>query len=199
MSHRCGLAIYFGLALLLLPRPAAPQECPPTSPEPRNFIVERNRYTVEVISVDDRIVRTIYRSPNGQTLLETTEFEGLFELERIDRGRRSVYRPISDLAKLFPLKPKQKLTAEFESSDPPPTVKGKIVLQVQRSDALFIGSCKYPVFVIDRMVDWVGKPPAFIRTDYYAPDLKLVIAKEFKERNGATTLNKFDRIYPAKR
>jgi len=42
-----------------------------------------------------------------------------------------------------------------------------------------------------------GKPR--LSVDYYSPDLKLIIAKEYKERDGRTDLIKFDRIYPIKR
>jgi hypothetical protein len=171
------------------------QECPKA---PQQFAVERNRATVEVLFPDDHLVRTIYRLSNGETLLETTEFEGLFELERIDHGRRSVYRPQTTLASLLPLRVGKKITAEFESGDAPHGAREKINLKVTRSDALYIGECKYSVLVIDRSVGSGASAPAFVRTDYYAPDLKLIIAKEFKEGNGASDLNKYDRIYPMK-
>jgi hypothetical protein len=37
-----------------------------------------------------------------------------------------------------------------------------------------------------------------LNTDYYAPALKLIVGKEFKERDGRSSLNKFDRIYPTR-
>ena len=37
--------------------------------------------------------------------------------------------------------------------------------------------------------------PVFMYTDYYAPDLKLILAKEYRERDGSTELIKFDKIY----
>lgn len=181
--------------LIVCSYPADAQECPRA---PQQFVVERNRATVDVLFPDDHLVRTIYRSTSGQTVLETTEFEGIFELERIDNGRRSVYRPQTALASLFPLRVGKKITAEFASGDAPHTVKDKINLQVRKSDALYIGECKYNVFVIDRSAGAGGAAPAFFRTDYYAPDLKLIIGKEFKERDGMSPLNKYDRIYPMK-
>jgi hypothetical protein len=42
-------------------------------------------------------------------------------------------------------------------------------------------------------------PSRVIDVDYYAPALKLVIAKEYKDMDGRSTLIKFDRIYPIKR
>ena len=35
-----------------------------------------------------------------------------------------------------------------------------------------------------------------VSTDYYAPDLKLVLMKEYKEIDGRSTFVKFDKIYP---
>ena len=41
--------------------------------------------------------------------------------------------------------------------------------------------------------------PVFMYTDYYAPDLKLVLGKEYRERDGRTELIKFDKIYQSPR
>jgi hypothetical protein len=171
------------------------QECPRA---PQQFVVERNRQTVEVLFPGQGLVRTNYRLRSGESVLETTEFEGVFELERIDRGRRTVNRPKSDLARLFPLRVGKDATAQFESSDASHTVTGKINLRIKRKDAFYIGACKYDVLVIDRSAGWDGAAPAFFRTDYYAPDLKLIIGKEFKEGKGMGPLNKYDRIYAMK-
>jgi hypothetical protein len=46
----------------------------------------------------------------------------------------------------------------------------------------------------------VRKPllPRFIDTDYFSPELKLILAREYRERNGGTNMIKYDRIYPLK-
>jgi hypothetical protein len=56
------------------------------------------------------------------------------------------------------------------------------------------------VLKIERRESSGDGPFRFIDTDYYAPGLKLVIAKEYRDRSGGdrTTLIKFDRIYPIK-
>lgn len=127
-------------------------------------------------------------------MLETTTFEGLFDLERIDRGRRTVYRPKANLGSFLPLKVGQDITAVFESGDAPQVAKRKVILRVKRRDELFLESCKYDVFAIERSISVDDAAPVFVDTDYYAPELKLVIAKEFKDPGG-TVLNKFDKIY----
>jgi len=153
---------------------------------------------MEVVFAEDRLVRNILRSATGETLLETTAFEGLFELDRVDRGRRTVSHPTTKLAELFPLKVGKEITANFDIGDAPQIVKGKTVLRLKGKDDLFIESCKYNVFVMDKSVGRGDNAPAFISTDYYSPDLKLIIAKQYKEPNGTSLLNKFDKIYPAK-
>jgi hypothetical protein len=86
------------------------------------------------------------------------------------------------------------MVANFESGN----AAQKAVLRVVRTDSLFIESCKYDVFVVERNVGQRGSAPVFAETDYYARDLRLVIAKEYKNRDGTTYLAKFDKIYPDK-
>jgi hypothetical protein len=163
--------------------------------------VERGeRSKTEVFHVGDTEVRTVYRV-DGRALLEVTLFQGLFELDRLDRGKRTTYRPKSDLAKTFPPSPGKKLTAIFEETEGPR--KGDLrtlVLEVRKEpDTLYLGSCKYKVLRIDRSVLNDKSKPVFMETGYYAPDLKLIIGKEYRESDGRTTLNKFDKIYSSPR
>jgi hypothetical protein len=119
----------------------------------------------------------------------------LFELERLDRGRRSILKPNTDLAKFFPLKQKQKIEVEFEvrEGDGKPG-KMLVKLAVIGTDNLTIGSCKYDVLKVQR--DETGARLAQ-NVDYYAPTLKMVVAKEYPERDGRKTMIKFDKIYPS--
>jgi len=41
--------------------------------------------------------------------------------------------------------------------------------------------------------------PQLAYTDLYSPDLKLVLGREYKKREGQTQLIKFDRVYPIKK
>jgi hypothetical protein len=182
-------AIMFSLAL-----PAAAQDCPSATGK-GSFVVERGPDSkTEVFAGDGAIVRLILRY-RGQTLLETTVHEGLFELERLDRGRRSTLKPKADLAKLFPMK-KQRLAVEFDvqQGDGKPA-KSLVTLTVIGTDSLHIGACKYDILKIQRKETGARR---FDNVDYYAPALKLVVAKEYPERDGRTTLIKFDKIYWSK-
>jgi hypothetical protein len=49
---------------------------------------------------------------------------------------------------------------------------------------------------MDKSVSRGDTAPVFVSIDYYAPDLKLVIAKQF---SNPSLLTKYDKIYPAKR
>jgi hypothetical protein len=188
----CCLAVYG-------PNPtiAAP-DCPNESTARDNFIVERDRRITEVVTAGNRLIRTIYRSTAGESLVETTTFEGLFELEQINRGHRTIFHPITKLDRLFPLKVGRELIAIFESSGASQIARTQIALRVVRADSLFIESCKYSVLVIDRRIGQGGAAPVFTETDYYSPELKLIIAKEYKNPNGTSFLAKFDKIYVEK-
>jgi hypothetical protein len=200
MIRYLGWALPALLYCLVVCRPnptiAAP-DCPNETTARDGFVVERNHETNEVIRASDGLVRTIFRSSRGDTLLETTTFQGLFDLERIDRGRRTVFRPVTNLDRLFPLKVGRVITANFDSGDEPQVTRTRIALRVVRPDSLFIESCKYSVLVIERRIGRGDGAPIFVETDFWASDLKLVIAKEFKNPDGTSFLAKFDRIYTA--
>jgi hypothetical protein len=190
------LAICVGV--LLAPAAAsAANECPSAASGRGSYFIERSGSSkTEVFYGDGPLVRTAMRS-GGQVLLETTLHERLFQLDRIDRGQRRVYKPKSDLAKLFPLRPKQKMDVAFdtEESGAKPYVTS-IKLAIIGTDSLAIGNCKYDVIKIQH-TDVQRSQTNTPYIDWYAPELKLVIAKEYRERDGRTTLIKFDRIAPA--
>jgi hypothetical protein len=191
------LAIVSATVLIAL-RTAAAEDCPTAQTASRGFVVERQeRSKTEVLFAEPTIVRTIMRY-DGKTLLETTQFEGLIELDRLDRGRRAVFRPKTDLAALFPLKAGSKATLEFEVEGAGRPSTFAMQISVKGTDALYIGSCKYNVFKIERSDSQGGSAFAFRGTDFYSPDLKLIIAREYKDGDSKTTMIKYDRIYPSK-
>ena len=69
---------------------------------------------------------------------------------------------------------------------------------VKGTDVLYIGPCKYNVLKIERSESRSAEPPRFVDTDYYSPQLKLILAKEYRESNGGTHAIKYDRIHPLK-
>jgi hypothetical protein len=185
--------VAFGLG----PALAWADDCPTKETASKGFIVERGeRSKTEVFHSGDSEVRTVSKY-GGSTYLEVTLYQGLFELDRVDRGKRTVYRPKSDLAKNFPPVPGKKITALFEETEG--ARKGDLrtfVLEISKKpDTLSLGGCKYKVLRIERNVLNDKSKPVFVETDYYAPDLKLIIGKEFREGDGQSSLNKYDKIY----
>jgi hypothetical protein len=72
-------------------------------------------------------------------------------------------------------------------------------MTVTGADVLYIGPCRYNVLKIERSESRSADLPRFIDTDYYSLELKLILAREYRERNGGTNMIKYDRIYPLKR
>jgi hypothetical protein len=178
---------------------AAPQDCPTAQSAATGFVVERGEKSkTEVFHIGDTDIRTVLRF-DGTTLLETTQFQGLFDLERIDRGRRTVFRPTTDLSKAYPPNVGQIFTARFEATENERRSQLAVALTVGKLDQLDIGPCRYQVFLIDRSTVRDNVATRFTETDYYSPDLKLTLAKEFRETSGRTSFNKFDKIYVLKR
>jgi len=198
-KHLCTLLAAAALVPAGVVRTAGSEDCPTAKSAAAGYIVEREaRSKTEVLFGDGPVVRTIMRY-DDKVLLETTQFQGLFELDRLDRGRRAVFKPKSDLAALFPLKAGKAATVEFdvEGAGRPPT--STIQISVKGTDTLYIGRCKYSVLKIERSESRGGGPFGSHATDYYSPELKLVIAKEYRDSDSKTTMIKFDRIYPIQR
>jgi hypothetical protein len=164
-GQRVTAAVVISL-LLFDPLPLrAANDCPTALTGKGSFVVERQPASkTEVFYGDGPTIRTVLRYQD-RTLLETTLYEGLFELGRVDRGTKIEQKPKTDLGKFFPLKPKQKIAADFDV-----TMSGR--------------NETWPIFYDD--------------IDYYAPELKLVVAKEYREGNGRTTIIGYTRISSVK-
>ena len=185
-------------AFVLAPSIATAQDCPTAQSGARGFVVERGEaQKTDVFHAGDGIVRTVMRF-DGRTLLEKTLFEGLFELDRVDRGKRTKYDPRTDLKSLFPLKPGQQASAKFISERDGDFGRLYVELAVKKPEDLYIGPCKYSVLRIERGESSSAAPPQYFYTDLYSPDLKLILGREYKRSGGKTELIKFDRSYPLK-
>jgi hypothetical protein len=192
-------AVILSAPIVIPCQPVRAQDCPTVQSAPQGFVVERGDQTKTDVFYDAPIVRTVMRF-GGNPLLETTQYEGVFQLDRIDRGRRTTFRPTEEIAALFPIKVGQRVTVQFDVSEAAGrATKSTVALSVIGQDSLYVGPCRYDVLKIDRQESRGDGALVFINTDYYAPSLKLVIAKEYKERDGRRNLVKFDRIYSGRR
>jgi hypothetical protein len=186
-------------ALIFASAGASAEDCPTAVKGRGAFVVERGEPSkTEVTFGDGAVVNAVFRF-EGKTLLETKQYEGLIQLERFDKGRRTIFKPRSDLSKLFPLTPKQQIGVQLDVSEE--GIQPSIVtvdLRMTGTDSLTIGACKYDVLKFERIEARQNKKSEPV-TEYYAPELKFVVAKEYRERDGRTTLIKYDRIYRADR
>jgi hypothetical protein len=187
-------------AMLLSPVIAHAQDCPTAETAKRGFAVERGALQkTEVFTGDDGTVRTSMRY-RGETLLETTLFAGLFSLSRLDRGHRLTYTPLTNLKTLFPLKVGGKALALFDYSKDGKTMPMTVVLLVKSSEPLAIGPCTYTVLKLDRTEAFGERvAPRYVYTEYYSPDLKLVLMREYRDPGKSSTFVKFDKIYTTPR
>ena len=151
---------------------AAAQDCPTAASGKAGFVVERgDQQKSEVFHVGDGVVRTVMRY-NGTTVLETTQHEGLFQLDRLDNGRKAKFEPQTDLNKLLPLKTGRNVGAKFISENNGRQVTLSVDLAVRAADVLYIGPCRYNGLKIERSESRSADPPRFVDTDYYSPELK---------------------------
>lgn len=196
--HPCAIAAVAVAAVLLVPQPARAQDCPTAQSAAHGFVVERNEaQKSEVFRADQGLVRVVTRY-NGETLLETTQYQGLFMLERLDRGRRTKFDPRTDLKTLFPLKPGAQLHAKFVTERDGNFGRLYVELDVRKPEDFFVGACKYTVLRIDRREFSSAVPPQYAYTELYSPDLELVLGREYKHPGQAMHVVKYDRIYPLK-
>ena len=189
-------AIVIGAALVAS-SPGLAQNCPSAKNGKTGFVVQRGEnQKSEVFHVDGGIVRTVMRY-SGQMLLETTQFEGIFQLDRIDRGRRTTIKPQVALASLFPLKAGGKINANFDYIDDSGRITpGLVSLVVKNADPIFVGACKYSVLKVDRSESRGEGALRYLYTDYYSPELELILMKKYRDPDGKSKFVKYDRIYP---
>jgi hypothetical protein len=184
--------------MALARRPATAQDCPTARSAARGFIVERNELQKsEVFRADQGLVRVVTRY-DGKTVIESTQYQGLFMLELLDRGRRTKFDPRTELKTLFPLEPGAQLHAKFVTERDGNFGRLYVELDVRKPEDFFIGACKYTVLRIDRRESRSAVPPEYAYTDLYSPDLELVLGREYKRPGRETHVVKYDRIYPLK-
>ena len=197
VTGRIIIAQLFAASLLAAPTPShAAGDCPSALSGKGSFIVERRPGSnTEVFYDDGPNIRTVLQS-GGRALLETTLYQGLFELSRVDRGTTIEQKPKTDLAKFFPLKPKQAIAADFAVTMKGDTKTKTVKLEYVGVQDYALGECTYSVLKL-RRTDTL--PIVYNNIDYYAPKLRFIVAKEYREDDGRTTIVGYTRISPGKR
>jgi hypothetical protein len=169
-------------------------ECPDAKSAASGFIAQRDSAQTEVLQSSKTEVQQITRL-GSQAVLDVTFYQGLLELDRLDRGRRTVLRPIHDLAKNYPPVAGKSTAAVFEIGEGPGKVLRTFVLDVKKAETLTVGGCQFKVLRIEQKVAQGEAKPSLREIIYYAPELKFIVAKAWPERDGTMTMIKYDRIY----
>jgi hypothetical protein len=142
--------------------------------------------------------RYIRRRPASAHVL----YQGLVPLAISQKERRIVNTPRSDLKRMFPLNVGETHRLEFERT----IADGKRGIvraeyKVLGEDRTRIGACVYDVFKIEHS-EAVGRGPMrFINTEWYAPDLRMIIGREYRRMKGDLPyiqFYKYDTIFTLK-
>jgi hypothetical protein len=182
-------------AVLLLSGASVMAECPSSQKPAQAYRVSvGNSSTSDIYRLNTGETRVVGHFRDG-TISEQTFFQGLIRTEHIDRGRRTTYKPGRNLADFFPLKTGQTLLVDFDVV----ALDGqKKVLhakyEVTGKDQIFIGPCRYDVVKVAHSNSFRDGPLQFINTDWYAPEIRLTVAREFKRANGEPEIRKYDSI-----
>jgi hypothetical protein len=184
-----------GAVLSLCGGAAAAADCPNAKKPTQAFRVSvGNASATDVYRLDTGETRTVTRFKGG-AITEQTYYQGLIPIEHIDDGRRATYAPKSALSALFPLKVGQTYRVDFDMQAP----DGKksilqAVFKVTGKDKVAIGACSYEVFKVEHSASRGKAPLQFINTDWYAPDIRLIVAREYRDGKRGSIINKYDTI-----
>jgi hypothetical protein len=170
-------------------------ECPSSQNPKQGFRVSiGSSATSEVYRLDTGDTRAVERFKGG-AIAEKTYYQGLIHTEQLDNGRRTTFTPKSSLKTIFPLKVGQRHRVDFDVQ----TADGqKSVLyaeyKVIGQDQILIGGCRYDVFKVEHRNGNRKEQMQFIDTEWYSPDLRMIVAREYKHANGETIIRKYDAI-----
>lgn len=170
-------------------------QCPSGQKSNEPFSVATGSTSIsEVYRLETGDTRIIGRYRDG-SIVEQTYYQGLVRTEHFDRGQRRTYVPRGDLKKHFPLKVGQTMAIELDATGP----RGeKQVLRAEHKvvgrDRISIGPCNFEVLKIEHSNRFGEGPLIFINTDWFAPDLKLILAREYKRPGGGSDIRKYDSI-----
>ncbi len=192
--------VMWTISLVLAATNPAMAECPSAKSPLSPFTVGvGGSSTSEVYRMESGETRLVGRFSNN-AVVEQTYYQGLIQLEHIDRGNRTLYTPKSDLKKLFPPRVGQTYTVDFEmlaSNGQKRPFRGQY--KVVGRDRIAIGGCPYEVLKIEHS-NVIGEGQLhFINTDWYAPEIKLILAREYKRPGGGSDIRKYDSIAPLKK
>jgi hypothetical protein len=191
-----GSCVAFGFALCSCDIAVA-ADCPSSKKPAQVFDVSvAGNSTTEVYRLENGDTRTVTRFSGG-AVAEQTFYRGLVRIEHWDSGQRTFFKPMSDLATLFPLKAGRSRRFDFEVQTGDGQKKTlHAEFKVVGKDRVEIGACRYYVIKIEHRNSFNDGPMPLINTDWYAPEIRLILAREYQRSNGETVIHKYTRLVP---
>lgn len=186
--------VRFGLAGLLLgaAAPVLAQDCP--RPDGRSrLVLERSDASTEV-SVRQPLVVAETKFRNGSSV-KTTYYQGLVELDRVQRDRVFVFKPKAPLDKFFPIKPNAVFRFDAEQGEEGQKLRQATVeLAVVGARKFSIGRCTATLWLIERRIPAAGSDMRVAETYYYSEEFKSILAREYPESGGRREVISYTRM-----
>jgi hypothetical protein len=128
-----------------------------------------------------------YQSQSPQTQFL---FGGLIEVFRDSSTGQLAMIPLSDLRKLFPLKPGAKSKTLFVRLAPnkQPKATETLEIAVKGKETFSLGDCKYTVLAVKQTIRNEAGGTLDEFTALYAPDLQAVLARRYDEGTSAESV-----------
>ena len=179
---------------VMLPVCAATAECPSSKLPTQGYILGLGGSKSEIYRLNSGETRVVTRYKTGD-VVEQTLYQGLIRIEHLDRGKRLKFEPKTDLNHIFPLKMGQLHPVEFDTEANGQKRVLRSEFKVVGQDKIIVGPCQFDVLKVEHRNRFGDGPLLFINTDWYAPDIKMILAREYNESNARTSIRKYDSIF----
>ena len=167
-------------------------ECPTAQNAAQGFMLIRGFLNVtEVYRTGADETHIVIRVPQ-RPVIEETLYSGLIPTERVENGLRVTYAPKSDLLRIFPLKVGESHRLDFERRTPDGRrAATQVEYKVVGVDRTTITGCVYDVFKVERRESVGKRPLQFVSTEWYAPDIRMILGREYKRKKGNLEYSQF--------
>jgi hypothetical protein len=178
---------------LILASSAVAQTCPKADVQ-SPLVLERLDTTTEVTQKLPLVV-TETKFRNGSTV-KTTYYQGLVELDRVQRDKTFVFKPKDALDKFFPIRPNAVLRFDAEHGEEgQPLRRTTIELAVVGARKYSLGDCTTTVWLIERRIPGIGDEMRLDLTYYFSDEFKSIVAREYPEKSGRRDIITYTRVW----
>lgn len=179
-------------AIVILLASTAALACPVVGSQ-ASITLERSDSTTE-INLKPPLTISDTRFRSGATV-KATYYQGLIELDRVQRDLTLVVRPKTPLDSFFPIKPNSTFRFDSESGEDGKEMRRTTTeLTVLGARRFAIGDCILNVWLIERRVPGLHNEMRLDLTYYYSSDFKFIVAREYPARNGRLDIVTYNRV-----